>query len=136
MMIGRLVGWIKDVNAKHKYIVKNNGYVFNKWLITGFFVLALLGLAVVVGVEGFTDKVYVVCDSGLPCVNPLKELGCQDFCCTLDFIPPMSSCGERPSWLARNYSSSVVFLFLLVLLLNHLFFNKGYDFDKYWGDWK
>ena len=30
----------------------------------------------------------------------------------------------------------VFLLFIITILLNHYLFNKNYDFDKYWGDFK
>jgi hypothetical protein len=58
------------------------------------------------------------------------------YCAELDYLSPMSSCGENASWLGRNFSWLIIVLFIVVLLVNHYFFNRGYDFNTYWGDYK
>lgn len=128
---------LRRLNEKHKIWIKKRGYIYSKPLFFGFFLMAFLGLLVVGFVDGFSDKYFVSCpDYGTPCENPLKELGCLDYCCEIDYLAPGQSCGEPVSWLGRNYNWLIFSLFIVVLLVNHFVFNKGYDFDNYWGDWK
>jgi hypothetical protein len=128
---------LKEINNKHKEWIKGRGYKYYKPLVIGFLIISFLLLGVVAFVDGFKPKVWVSCPSyGSPCVNPLKELNCDSYCCDLDYIAPGTSCGEKTSWLGLNYSWLVFLLFVVVLLLNHFIFNKGYDFNRYWGDFK
>lgn len=137
-MKNKIVQLIKKINDKHKAWVKGRGYKYSKPLIISFFVVSFLLLGVVAYLDGVKPKLYVSCPlGGTPCENPLKELSdCEEWFCELDFLAPGQSYGEATSWLGRNYSLLVSLLFILVLLVNHIVFNKGYDFNKYWGDFK
>lgn len=129
---------LRQLNERHKKWIKKRGYVYSKPLFISFFIISFLGLVLVGYLDGFADRVYVKCpEYGAYCTNPLLEVeDCDHYCCTIDYLPPGSTCGEPVSWLGRNYSWLVITLFALLLLVNHLLFNKDYDFDKYWGDWK
>jgi preprotein translocase subunit SecG len=128
---------IKELNKRHQAWIKGNGYKFNKLLFMFFFLISLILLLIIVYTDGVYDKVWVSCPEwGTFCENPLKELGCAHMCCEIDFLAPGQSCGEPTSWLAKNYSWLVFVLFVIVLFINHFSFNKGYNWDRYWGDFK
>lgn len=133
-----MIKWFKRMDKKHKDWYMNNKYYFSKPLVWGFFIVAVLLLVVVGLVDGFDEKVFVSCpEFGSPCVNPLVNLeGCDHYCCSIDFLPAGSSCGEKVSWLGLNYSWIVILLFVVVLVINHFVYNRGYDFNKYWGKYK
>lgn len=136
-----MMKWFKKINKQHKDWYKNNKYYFSKHLVWGFFAVAIILLLVVAYIDGFEDKIYVTCDeySLMGCRNPLVLLGegeCDHYCCTIDFLPPGFVCGEEISWLGANYSWLVLLLFIITLLINHFVYNRGYDFNKYWGKYK
>ena len=109
--------------------VKKRGYIVNRWLTNGAFVLLLLYMAFIVNLDGVAvlrGGFYVECpsDSVDPCFNPFyEEFGCRDVICADEFLMVGESIGKRPSDFALSFWWVSILVVGLALLLNHLLYN-------------
>lgn len=140
----KIRAWIVKVWSFHLEIP---GYVFNKTIFRvgiGLIFFWLLVAAVDFGWD-WTDKPFFVCRDSVRCENPwyapgsVNEFGWVSACvnpvigrdpdyvlCSKEFFLPGESYGVSPSFLmihAKDFSSIII---VLMLLLNHFIFNKGF----------
>jgi len=129
-----------------------SGYRYNQILIYSAFFVILAGFFYVLYLNAFDFKtnIYIKCD--LPfCENPLVNMpecsqelkilwfipiyktedcraSCTEWWCTSPSLPK-GEYGKKPSFLQTNFSFIGMAIFLLALVLNHLWFNKGKKVD-------
>jgi len=108
--------------------VKQWGYVVNKKLTRGAFLLCLVLMLTAGFVDGFdvlVGRAWVDCpsDAVAPCLNPYFEEFCFDVDCEPEFIFQGES--SRPSWFSRHFNLFVVGILFVAFSLNHLLYNKG-----------
>jgi len=130
--------WFKSFNWNYQE------YKFFKPMIW-LFVLAIVGLGVyVLSLNNFTGNPYYY--SYCPvnsnnntffsqCFNAYyhsnlcgSEIKNDDPLCSQEFILAGNSLGVKPPWLVVNFFIIVLALILILVLLNHLIFNKGFKF--------
>jgi len=133
-----------------KFSVTKSGYKFNRNIFYGFIVVMLLCLGWVFYYVGFsTDyQIYFKCGEE-QCINPFYE-GELDFMeyqlnipdrlkgeckaswCSEKYLPPFFEYGNKPVWIFRYSSLIVIACTFLMLVLNHVLYNRGFgnEVDK------
>lgn len=137
--------WIKKVNKINLADSFFPGYVLNKWVFRIGIAIIFLWLLLAGASFGFKleNSVYVHCTvshhycEGLPfacaesCENPFYDpLGRNPVCseygiCDREFLFDGETYGSPPSFLVTHAKDFAGLMVLLMLLLNHLLFNKG-----------
>jgi len=109
--------------------VKNRGYMVNRYLTNGGFILLLLLIVCLFFVDGvgvFTGITYIECssDSDSFCFNPYYlEYGCNKPICENQFLSVGEGVGDKPSFLTSSFWWIAILVIGLTLLLNHLLYN-------------
>jgi len=112
--------------------VTNHGYVVNKWLTNGAFVLLLAYMFLLVVVDGpsiLAGGFYAECPGPVDCANPFYDDSClvTGVVCESEFVSPGWSYGVRPSFATRSFPLVALLVLFIVLLVNHRKYNKGYN---------
>ena len=115
--------------------VTKRGYVVNKWLTNGAFVLLLAYMFLLVAVDGpsvLAGGFYAECFGPDVCVNPFYDSSClvTGVSCESEFVPVGWSYGERPSFAVRSFPLVAFLVVFGSLFLNHLLYNKGWRKNK------
>ena len=139
--------WLRVVDDFFsRFDVRSYGYVVNRWVTNGSFIILILLLGYVAsvdGVESLRGSVYLECPvdaTGGTCVNPFYDEFCGSIglvgfapseappvvVCEPEFVPAGWSWGEPPSWVAKNFGWLSVLIVLCGLVLNHLLYNLGW----------
>ena len=120
-----------------KLDVKSHGYIVNKYLTNGAFVLLLLYLAFIVHVDGWdilAGGVYVECpaDADMNCLNPYYDSSCEitGAVCEPVYLLAGESIGEKPSFYARTFALVAILVVAGALFLNHYLYNKNWKVKK------
>jgi hypothetical protein len=110
--------------------VTKRGYVVNKWLTNGAFILLIFYMAFIVHIDGFDvltgNSYFIECpsDSWFVCVNPFYDpIDCNNIYCVNEFLIAGESIGVKPSIYARSFAWVALFVLGLTLGLNHLLYN-------------
>ena len=120
---------VKEVRKVLKLKVLPQDYIIKKSIFWGAIVLLLFFFSLAVVDEGgFTQKVFMTCEAGQICENPLynDSLPCDNYYCS--FPTYSGEIGEPPSVYYSLFPVISVIIVLGALFLNHILYNKGYDF--------
>lgn len=128
---------LKEINKKGLINSFLPGYKVNKWITNGFLFAAIfliLGAFYFEGNLTLEKKHYLTCETATPCLNPYYSPGWEDcpagFDCSREYLNPGETWGKEPSKI-YNWASPVFFVFILFgLCVNHIFYNRGYDFKN------
>jgi len=117
--------------------VTKRGYVVNKYITNGAFILLMLYVVFIVNVDGLdvlTGRMYYMecpADGFNVCPNPFYDITCDNIYCENEFLIAGESVGVKPSIYARSFVWVALLVVALSLLLNHLLYNfKGVECEK------
>ena len=132
------------INLDKKY----PGY-FNKLIFRLGFVVILFLFTITMYIEDFdfSNKIYVTCNSKLPCANTfydckhklfvvsnceyINSLNCPHNLCNIKQIMPGQTIGDKPSFLYRNFFAFTITIIFATFAINHnLYFYRRKNGNK------
>ena len=123
------------------------GYIFDKRIFQITILFLIIIFLIIVFVNGSKSRYYYACDSPIGCdIEPMKE-----FCnepsklnnikypgryewlqncglCNGGVVPDGFTCGEKTGFLQGSEYFITIIVILLCFLINHLIYNRKYDF--------
>jgi hypothetical protein len=127
---------VKNLNKMTFDKTMLEGYHFNKILFNGSILIIFLWLLAAGFLSGWSwSSIYFHCDGPSKCENPFYTPEawipcslpvCYELVCDKEFFMPGESFGRPPSFFMIHAQNFVMGLLVVVILINHFVYNRGY----------